>query len=112
MDNNRLNLVAHWAELGESCHKICLKEIPSKDLMVIPKGFNSTSQLRILDERETKIRQNQANIQVIEEWLKNIGPTLIPSGSQRVDKPNSSVASNHSGTAYQGPRVTILHNPR
>ncbi|MBW0507562.1 hypothetical protein O181_047277 [Austropuccinia psidii MF-1] len=95
MDNKRLNLVFPWEELGASCHKICLKEIPFKDLMVIPKGFNSTSQFRILEARQTRIRKNQATIQAIEEWLKQIGPNLIPSGSQRVDQPNSSVASNH-----------------
>ncbi|MBW0588983.1 hypothetical protein O181_128698 [Austropuccinia psidii MF-1] len=102
MDNKRLNLASHWAEIGASCHKICLKEIPLKDLMLIPEGFNYSRQLRILEERETRIRQNQATIQAIEEWLKQIGPTLIPSGSQKLDQPNSPVASNHSGTAYKG----------
>ncbi|MBW0544362.1 hypothetical protein O181_084077, partial [Austropuccinia psidii MF-1] len=33
MDNKRFNLASDWAELGESCHKICLKEIDIKDLM-------------------------------------------------------------------------------
>ncbi|MBW0473394.1 hypothetical protein O181_013109 [Austropuccinia psidii MF-1] len=38
MDNKRFNLASHWAELGAICQKICLKEIPFKDLMVITKG--------------------------------------------------------------------------
>ncbi|MBW0463974.1 hypothetical protein O181_003689 [Austropuccinia psidii MF-1] len=25
MDNKRFNLASHWAELGESCQRICLK---------------------------------------------------------------------------------------
>ncbi|MBW0568823.1 hypothetical protein O181_108538, partial [Austropuccinia psidii MF-1] len=35
MDNKRFNLASHWEELGESCQKICLKEIDFRDLMVI-----------------------------------------------------------------------------
>ncbi|MBW0485822.1 hypothetical protein O181_025537 [Austropuccinia psidii MF-1] len=30
MDNKRFNLESHWAELEESFHKICLREIPFK----------------------------------------------------------------------------------
>ncbi|MBW0587782.1 hypothetical protein O181_127497, partial [Austropuccinia psidii MF-1] len=37
IDNKRFNLASHWAELGASCQKICLKEIDFKDLMVITK---------------------------------------------------------------------------
>ncbi|MBW0480690.1 hypothetical protein O181_020405 [Austropuccinia psidii MF-1] len=33
MDNKRFNLASHWAELGESSQKICLKEIDFRDLM-------------------------------------------------------------------------------
>ncbi|MBW0488926.1 hypothetical protein O181_028641 [Austropuccinia psidii MF-1] len=35
MDNKRFT--SHWEELGESCQKICFKEIDFKDLMVSPK---------------------------------------------------------------------------
>ncbi|MBW0526581.1 hypothetical protein O181_066296 [Austropuccinia psidii MF-1] len=42
------------------------------------------------------IRENQATIQAIEEQLNQTGPTLISSGSQGVDQPNSPVASHHS----------------
>ncbi|MBW0484971.1 hypothetical protein O181_024686 [Austropuccinia psidii MF-1] len=65
----------------------------------ITKGCNPTRQLRLLQERETRIRQNQAIIQPIQEQLNQKGPTLIPSGSQGVDQPNSPVASHHSGTS-------------
>ncbi|MBW0528279.1 hypothetical protein O181_067994 [Austropuccinia psidii MF-1] len=37
MENKRFNLASHWAELGASCQKICLKEIDFKDLIVITK---------------------------------------------------------------------------
>ncbi|MBW0495122.1 hypothetical protein O181_034837 [Austropuccinia psidii MF-1] len=50
--------------------------------MEITKGWNPTRQFRLLEERETRIRENQATIQAIEEWLNQTGPTLIPSGSQ------------------------------
>ncbi|MBW0473701.1 hypothetical protein O181_013416 [Austropuccinia psidii MF-1] len=57
-----------------------------------------TRKLRLLEVRETRIRENKATIQAIEKQLNRIGPTLIPSGSQVVDQPNSPVASHHSGT--------------
>ncbi|MBW0535712.1 hypothetical protein O181_075427 [Austropuccinia psidii MF-1] len=65
MDNKRFNLASHWAELGESFQKICLKEIPFKDLMVITKGWNPNRQFKLLEERTTRIRENQATIQAI-----------------------------------------------
>ncbi|MBW0467185.1 hypothetical protein O181_006900 [Austropuccinia psidii MF-1] len=62
MDNRRSNLVSHWEELGSSCQKICLKEIPFKDLILITKRWNPTRQFILLEERATKIRKNQAII--------------------------------------------------
>ncbi|MBW0486236.1 hypothetical protein O181_025951 [Austropuccinia psidii MF-1] len=99
IENKRFNLASHWEELGASFQKICLKEIPLKDLMVITKGWNPSRKLRLLEERETSIRENQATIQAIEEQLSQTGPTLVPSGSQGVDQPNSPVTSQHSGTS-------------
>ncbi|MBW0573500.1 hypothetical protein O181_113215 [Austropuccinia psidii MF-1] len=37
MDNKRFNLASHLAERGETCQKICLKEIDFRDLELIPK---------------------------------------------------------------------------
>ncbi|MBW0484325.1 hypothetical protein O181_024040 [Austropuccinia psidii MF-1] len=54
---------------------------------------------RFLEERETRIREDQATIQAIEEQLNQTEPTLIPSGSQGVDQPKSPVASHHSVTS-------------
>ncbi|MBW0481486.1 hypothetical protein O181_021201 [Austropuccinia psidii MF-1] len=67
--------------------------------MVITKGWNPTRQFRLLEQRETRMRENQVTIQAKEEQLNQTGPTLIPSGSQGVDQPNSPVASYHSGTS-------------
>ncbi|MBW0462731.1 hypothetical protein O181_002446 [Austropuccinia psidii MF-1] len=67
--------------------------------MVITKGCNPNRKFKLLEERETRIRENQATIQSIEEQVNQTEPTLINSGSQEVDKPNSPVASNHSGTS-------------
>ncbi|MBW0466631.1 hypothetical protein O181_006346 [Austropuccinia psidii MF-1] len=92
MDNKRFNLALHWEELGTSCQKICLKEISFKDLIVLTKVWNPTRKLRLLEERSTRIRKNQATIQAIEEHLSQTWPTLIPSGSQGVDQPKSPVA--------------------
>ncbi|MBW0519455.1 hypothetical protein O181_059170 [Austropuccinia psidii MF-1] len=98
IDNKRFNLASHWEELGASFQKIHLKDMNFKDLMEITKGWNPTRKFRLLEERETSIRENQATIQSIEEKLNQTGPTLIPSGSQGVDQTSSSVASHHSGT--------------
>ncbi|MBW0489902.1 hypothetical protein O181_029617 [Austropuccinia psidii MF-1] len=67
--------------------------------MVITKGWNPTRQFRILEERATRIRENQATIQAIEEQLNQTGPTVNPPGSKGVEKPSSPVASNHSDTS-------------
>ncbi|MBW0462922.1 hypothetical protein O181_002637 [Austropuccinia psidii MF-1] len=67
--------------------------------MVITKGWNPTRQFRLLEERETRIMENQATMQAIEEQLNQTRPTLICSGSQGVDKPNSQVSSHHSCTS-------------
>ncbi|MBW0533476.1 hypothetical protein O181_073191, partial [Austropuccinia psidii MF-1] len=50
MDNKRFNLASHWEELAASCQKICLREISSKELMEITKGWNPTRQFRLLEE--------------------------------------------------------------
>ncbi|MBW0584152.1 hypothetical protein O181_123867 [Austropuccinia psidii MF-1] len=95
MDNKRFNLASHWAELGASCQKICLKEIYFRDFMVITKGWNPTRKFRLLEVRANRIRENQATIQAIEEQLTRTGHTQIPSGSQGEGQISSSVASNH-----------------
>ncbi|MBW0585600.1 hypothetical protein O181_125315 [Austropuccinia psidii MF-1] len=99
MDIKRFNLASHWADLGPSFQKICLKEIDFKDLMVITKGWNPTRQFRLLEARATRRRENQATIQAIEEQLTQTGHTHIPSGSQGAGKISSPVASNHSETS-------------
>ncbi|MBW0474670.1 hypothetical protein O181_014385 [Austropuccinia psidii MF-1] len=96
MDNKRFNLTSHWAELGASFQKIYLKEMNFKDLMVVTKAWDPTRQLRLLEVRENRIRENQATTQAIEEQLTQTGNTQIPSGSQGEGQINSPVASNHS----------------
>ncbi|MBW0563285.1 hypothetical protein O181_103000, partial [Austropuccinia psidii MF-1] len=98
MDNKSSNLASHWAELGASCQKICLKEIDFKDLMEITKARNSTRLFRLLEESANRIRENQATIQSIEEQLTQTGPTQISSGSQGAGQISSPVASHHSET--------------
>ncbi|MBW0534627.1 hypothetical protein O181_074342 [Austropuccinia psidii MF-1] len=95
MDNKRFNLASHWAEIVASFQKISLKEISFEDLTGITKYWNPTRQLRLLEERENRIRENQPPIQAIEEQLNHIGPTMIPSGSQGAEQINSLVASHH-----------------
>ncbi|MBW0516388.1 hypothetical protein O181_056103 [Austropuccinia psidii MF-1] len=98
MDNKRFNLESHWAELGASCQKICLKEIDFKDLMIITKGWNTTRQFRLLEVRESRLRENQATMQAIEEQLTQTGNTEITSGSQGAGQISSPVDSHHSET--------------
>ncbi|MBW0484539.1 hypothetical protein O181_024254 [Austropuccinia psidii MF-1] len=95
MHKKRFNLASNWEELGASFQKICIKDISFKDLMVITKGWNPTRKFTLLEERATKIRENQATIQAIEKQLNQTGPTLIPSGSQVVDQPNPPVELHH-----------------
>ncbi|MBW0535567.1 hypothetical protein O181_075282 [Austropuccinia psidii MF-1] len=78
MGNKSLNLASNWGELEASFQKICLKEIPFKDLMVITKGLNSNRQFKLLEERESSIRENQATSQAIKEKLNQTENTLIP----------------------------------
>ncbi|MBW0470154.1 hypothetical protein O181_009869 [Austropuccinia psidii MF-1] len=96
MDNKRFNLASHWEELGAIWQKICLKEINFKDLMIITKGWNPTRQFRFLEVRASRIRDNQATIQAIEEQLTQTGHIQIPSGSQGEGQISSPVASHHS----------------
>ncbi|MBW0514981.1 hypothetical protein O181_054696 [Austropuccinia psidii MF-1] len=49
MDNKRFNLASHWAEIGASFQKICLKEIDFRDIVVINKGWNPTRKFRLLE---------------------------------------------------------------
>ncbi|MBW0481917.1 hypothetical protein O181_021632 [Austropuccinia psidii MF-1] len=65
MDNKGFNLASHWAELGATFQKICLKEIPFKDLMVITKAWNPNRKFKLLEERKARIRKDQATIQYI-----------------------------------------------
>ncbi|MBW0480504.1 hypothetical protein O181_020219 [Austropuccinia psidii MF-1] len=46
---------------------ICIKEIPFKELMVITKRWNPNRKVTLLEERASKIRENQATIQAMEE---------------------------------------------
>ncbi|MBW0570539.1 hypothetical protein O181_110254 [Austropuccinia psidii MF-1] len=112
MNNKRFNLESHWAELGESCQKICLKEIDFKDLMIITKGWNTTRKFRLLKVRENIIRENQATIQAIEEQLTQTGNTQIPSGLQGEAKSALQWLPTIQKPTGQLPRVIILHTPR
>ncbi|MBW0592219.1 hypothetical protein O181_131934 [Austropuccinia psidii MF-1] len=98
MDNKRFNLASHWAELGASCQKICLKEIDFRELMVITKGWNPARKFRILEVRANRIRENKTTIQAIEEQLTQTGHTQIRSGSQGPGQISSPVSSSHSET--------------
>ncbi|MBW0566758.1 hypothetical protein O181_106473 [Austropuccinia psidii MF-1] len=99
MYNKRFNLASHLEELRACFQKVCLKHTPFKALMVITKGWNSNRKFKLLEGRASRIRDNQAKIQAIEEQLSQKENTLIPSGSQGVDKPSFPVASHYSGTS-------------
>ncbi|MBW0478579.1 hypothetical protein O181_018294 [Austropuccinia psidii MF-1] len=83
-----------WSKLPE----IFLKEIDFKSIMVITEGLNPTRQFRLLEVRASRIRENQATIQAIEEQMTQTGNTHIPSGSQGAGQISSLVASYHSET--------------
>ncbi|MBW0548781.1 hypothetical protein O181_088496 [Austropuccinia psidii MF-1] len=98
MEIKRFNLASDLEELKAGCHMIYLEQIPFKYLMVIAKGLDPKRQFKILEEREARTRDNQATVQEIEGKLNPTQNTVIPSGSQGVNKPDSPVASHHSGT--------------
>ncbi|MBW0551320.1 hypothetical protein O181_091035 [Austropuccinia psidii MF-1] len=98
VENKMLNLASHWEGLGESFERICLKDIPFKNLMVVAKGWNLKRQSKLLEEGTTSIRENKHTIQVIEEQLNQTELTLVPLISQGVDQPKSLVASYYSST--------------
>ncbi|MBW0464598.1 hypothetical protein O181_004313 [Austropuccinia psidii MF-1] len=66
INKKRFNLPSHWEELGAIFQKICLREIRFKNLLVIIKGQNPNRKFRLLEEKATRIRENQATIQAIE----------------------------------------------
>ncbi|MBW0474190.1 hypothetical protein O181_013905 [Austropuccinia psidii MF-1] len=78
------------------------EEISQRDTLQRPYGdhqrWGSQQEVQILAEREARMRENQATIQDIEEQLNNKEHTLIPSGSQGVNKPDYLVGSHHLGT--------------
>ncbi|MBW0479636.1 hypothetical protein O181_019351 [Austropuccinia psidii MF-1] len=92
MRNRIFNLASHWEDLGEIFPKIFLKDIPFKELMVITKGWNPNTKLKLMEERKARIRENQA----IEEQLNQKEHNPTPSRSQGVSQPDFPVASNHS----------------
>ncbi|MBW0494893.1 hypothetical protein O181_034608 [Austropuccinia psidii MF-1] len=93
MDTRRFNLAFHYAELGASFQKICIRGIDFKDVMVLTRAWNPTRQFRLLEVRENRIRENQATIQAIEEQLTQTGHTQVPSGSLGAGQISSPVAS-------------------
>ncbi|MBW0488695.1 hypothetical protein O181_028410 [Austropuccinia psidii MF-1] len=107
MDKKRFDLASHWEEHGASFKKIWLKEIEFRDLMVITKDWNPTRQLRLLEVRENRIKENQATIQAIEEELTQTGNTQIPSGSQGPDQ-NQLSRSFQENTRIQGQKQDHL----
>ncbi|MBW0476767.1 hypothetical protein O181_016482 [Austropuccinia psidii MF-1] len=54
----KITLGRTWRKL----QKICLKEISLKELIITVKGWNPTRKFRLLEERETRIRENKATI--------------------------------------------------
>ncbi|MBW0483942.1 hypothetical protein O181_023657 [Austropuccinia psidii MF-1] len=96
MDNKSFSLTSHWKALEESLQKIFLKEIPFKALMVITNTWNPNRQFKLLEERAARKKKSPATIKAIEEILNQKEHTIIPSGSQRVNQPDSPVASKNS----------------
>ncbi|MBW0463366.1 hypothetical protein O181_003081 [Austropuccinia psidii MF-1] len=82
------------------------------------KRMESSRKFKLLEEREARIRENQATIQFIEEQLNQTETTLIPSDSQGVNQPDSPVSSQHSGTSisvtksYHSSKSQILSRRR
>ncbi|MBW0541663.1 hypothetical protein O181_081378 [Austropuccinia psidii MF-1] len=100
-----------WSKLPKGISQ----EIDFKDFMEITKGWNPTRKFRILEERETRLRENQATIQAIEEQLTQTGfqgktriqgqkQGLIQPKSERV-RPNDPEAVVLHEISTQGPKI-------
>ncbi|MBW0463074.1 hypothetical protein O181_002789 [Austropuccinia psidii MF-1] len=115
MDNKRFNLASHWAELGESCQKICRKEIEFKDLMIITKdcfrltrsrpnqlssGFTPFRHQQIsgkespfftipgsFQEKTRKQGQKQDLLQPEEERVRPLDPEAVGFGERSAQEP-------------------------
>ncbi|MBW0491437.1 hypothetical protein O181_031152 [Austropuccinia psidii MF-1] len=96
MENKRFNLASPWEELGTSFWEIFLRDISLKDLMEVMKGWNPNKNFKLSVERASKIRENQATIQDIEEKWSQKENIMTLSGSQELDQLNSPVALHHS----------------
>ncbi|MBW0490324.1 hypothetical protein O181_030039 [Austropuccinia psidii MF-1] len=107
MDNKRFNLASNWEELEAGFQKIFLTEITFENLLVITKGWNPDRKFKLLEEKEFRIGEIKATIQAIEDKLNQTEHNLIPSGSQRVNQPDSSVALHNSRTSRL---VTKIHH--
>ncbi|MBW0531498.1 hypothetical protein O181_071213 [Austropuccinia psidii MF-1] len=57
IDKKRFNLGSHWAELGESFQKICLKEIDFRDLMLKRNSLPRQGILRFLQAHKEQANQ-------------------------------------------------------
>ncbi|MBW0463060.1 hypothetical protein O181_002775 [Austropuccinia psidii MF-1] len=79
MDNNSFNLASHWAELGESFQKICIKEIDFKDLMVTTKCWNPTRK-RTADPE----RAYSDSFRVTSRRPKQLSSGFIPFRNQQI----------------------------
>ncbi|MBW0463272.1 hypothetical protein O181_002987 [Austropuccinia psidii MF-1] len=77
MDNRMFSMAASWVEVGITTQNICLKQIPWMDLMDEIKGWNPNKNLKLLEERETRIRENQEAIKSIENSWHMIEPNQI-----------------------------------
>ncbi|MBW0495579.1 hypothetical protein O181_035294 [Austropuccinia psidii MF-1] len=98
MYSKRFNLTSHWAELGERFKKICLK----KD--ILQRTYGNNPRLESHQKFQTsggKGNQDKGESSHYQSYRRTADPhrnTQIPSGSQRVGKTSSPVASEHSGT--------------
>ncbi|MBW0461813.1 hypothetical protein O181_001528 [Austropuccinia psidii MF-1] len=97
MKNKSLNLPSNYKELSEIFEKICLREISFKYILEITKGWSPNRQLKLLEDREAKVRENQATIQAIEEKWNQKEHNMTSSRSQGVlENLNFAVALHHS----------------
>ncbi|MBW0527071.1 hypothetical protein O181_066786 [Austropuccinia psidii MF-1] len=77
MENKLLTIAASWEEVIITTQKICLKQIPWMDLMEEMKVWNPKRNFKVLEERETRIRENQESIKDIKSSLYMEEPSQI-----------------------------------
>ncbi|MBW0557659.1 hypothetical protein O181_097374 [Austropuccinia psidii MF-1] len=84
------SMAESWEEVGLTTQKICLKQMTWIDLIKEKKVWNPNKNIKLLERKATRIKENQAAIQAIEKYFHMEEPSqiLVPQDMEE-DAPSS-----------------------